>query len=181
MKMPRPRMSLREKLEKYTLRSDQENCWIWIGPKFRYGYGKLDLCVNHKNKTFSAHRCAWENAFGPIPTGLLVCHRCDNPLCVNPDHLFLGTNKENSQDMVLKGRSLKGDKNPLRIHPELVRRGELIHTSVIKECDVHMIRKMYSKSMSVKEIAYKLGVTKKIVYNVLGGRAWAWLKEKTEI
>jgi DNA-binding CsgD family transcriptional regulator len=79
-----------------------EECWEWTG--FRVpplGYGRFRL---NDEQTW-AHRVSWELTFGPIPEGLQVCHRCDNPPCVRPDHLFLGTPLDNVRDMIGKGRA----------------------------------------------------------------------------
>ena len=79
----------------------QENgCWKWIGAKFHRGYGR----VNSGGKMLRANRVAYEISKGDIPVGMVVCHKCDVPLCVNPDHLFLGTIKDNVDDMIRKGR-----------------------------------------------------------------------------
>jgi hypothetical protein len=77
-------------------------CWIWLGAIDGAGYGhKGD---GRRGRTIGAHRWAWKIVNGPIPRGMSVCHRCDVPLCVNPDHLFLGSQKDNLQDMRTKGR-----------------------------------------------------------------------------
>jgi hypothetical protein len=76
-------------------------CWPWLASLTRKGYGKFGINV----KTYEAHRVAWMIFNGAI-NGMCVCHRCDNPLCVNPNHLFLGTNKDNVLDMVAKGRNV---------------------------------------------------------------------------
>lgn len=91
----------------------------WLAGKFSHSYGQFKL--QRENKL--AHRCSYEHFVGEIPEGLVVMHRCDNPVCVRPDHLSVGTHAENAQDMVQKGRSLKGDKSPARLYPETRARG----------------------------------------------------------
>ena len=77
-----------------------DNCWEWLAGRFPTGYGAFHI----KRKQYLAHRVAWKLMYGPIPEGFLVCHHCDNPPCVRPDHLFLGTYKDNTRDMLNKGR-----------------------------------------------------------------------------
>lgn len=79
----------------------ETDCHIWIGYRNPAGYGVFIV----DRKPVGAHRMAWRLANGPIPDGMLVCHRCDNPSCVNPDHLFLGTQLDNMRDMVKKKRA----------------------------------------------------------------------------
>lgn len=76
-------------------------CWVWLGTRHGKGYGH----VKSGGVVRKAHRVSWEMVHGPIPDGLLVCHRCDNPPCVRPDHLFLGTARDNTQDSISKGRT----------------------------------------------------------------------------
>lgn len=76
-------------------------CWLWTGSKrSEMGYGNVKIA----SRSFAAHRVSWEIVYGPIPPQLKVLHQCDVPACVNPDHLFLGTDKDNHQDKVSKGR-----------------------------------------------------------------------------
>jgi len=75
-------------------------CWLWTAGVFKDGYGKMEIKYQYKR----AHRISWMIFRGEIPDGMCVCHSCDTPLCVNPDHLFLGTRRENNQDAARKGR-----------------------------------------------------------------------------
>jgi hypothetical protein len=77
-------------------------CWIWRRAKSDFGYG---IVYRPGVGLVRAHRMAWEMTQGPIPSGLVVLHKCDTPACINPDHLRIGTKKQNSEDMVLKGRT----------------------------------------------------------------------------
>ena len=86
----------------------ESGCWIWVGWKGPRGYGG----VYRNHRRLYAHRVAWELYHGEIPKGLCVLHQCDVPCCVNPDHLFLGSHKDNMRDMVLKNRSTRGSRNP---------------------------------------------------------------------
>ena len=81
----------------------QSGCIEFMGKRQNKGYGHIGS-GGHKGRTLLAHRVAWELANGPIPDGLLVCHRCDNPPCCNPEHLFLGTKSDNALDQIGKGR-----------------------------------------------------------------------------
>ena len=78
-----------------------DGCWEWTGTRHSWGYGLLG---GRRKVHLRAHRVSWEIHFGPIPAGLYILHHCDNPRCVRPDHLFLGTHRDNMADMVKKGR-----------------------------------------------------------------------------
>lgn len=78
-------------------------CWVWTGATRHFGYGVINM-GGHKGRIESAHRVSWVIHYGPIPDNICVLHTCDNPLCIRPDHLFLGTRADNNHDMQQKGR-----------------------------------------------------------------------------
>lgn len=91
----------------------ESGCWVWMGSRNTLGYANTVL----KNQRWMAHRLAWVLAKGRIPTGKFICHKCDNPSCINPEHLFVGDHTENQRDMVAKGRHTKQVAVCLRGHP----------------------------------------------------------------
>ena len=98
---PKPRGPLEFR---FWLKVEKTNeCWKWHGAKHPFGYGMIQRGFK-PHKKITAHRASWEIHFGVIPYGMNVLHKCDNPECTNPDHLFVGTFKDNSRDMYHKGR-----------------------------------------------------------------------------
>lgn len=128
------------------------DCWEWTGAKKPTGYG---LCTV-KRKIHRAHRLSYEMAYGPIPDGLCVCHRCDNPSCVNPDHLFLGTIEDNMRDMVSKGRNSD-------------RRGAKNAMAKLNSGQAAFIR---SSNMRQSWLATMFGVSNALIHNIKNGRHW---------
>lgn len=128
-----------------------EKCWEWTGHKCRFGYG---LFYGHTR----AHRASWELHNGKIPPGMFVCHRCDNPSCVNPEHLFLGTRADNNRDRARKGRSATGERHGL---------------SKLLSGEVAEIRAKRAKGMSMRKIAGQYGICAASVFKVVHGATWA--------
>ena len=100
-------MKDQERILKHSNQATENGCWIWNGAVSKVGYG---LCGSEEHKTKSAHRTSYEAFVSKIPEGKVIAHICDNRLCVNPAHLWLATHKENSQDMVNKKRSARGER-----------------------------------------------------------------------
>lgn len=161
-------MSNKPLINKFTEKvriDDVTGCWIWVGGMRYKGYGAFRIGLKHE----SAHRAAWIIYRGEIPDGLSVCHHCDNPSCVNPDHLFLGTAKDNTQDMIQKGRQVSG----LRLHPERAARGEHNGNSKLTEDEVRAIRLSYSLySISKSELARWYHVDHKLISEIVNYRIW---------
>jgi hypothetical protein len=140
-----------------------------MGEKNQDGYGKLGWRRGHRVR---AHRCAWEVAFGPVPPGSLVCHRCDNPSCVNPAHLFLGDHADNAADKVAKGRHPRGPGSHPNGNPV---RGERVNTAVLTEELVRYIRARYRRGVwgrGYETIARELGLPLTIVRDVVTHDTW---------
>lgn len=147
-----------------------KSCWLWIAGLGRGGYGKFGV---RGNRTVAAHRYAYETQIGPIPDGLLVCHDCDNHLCVRPSHLFLGTHKDNTQDAIKKGRFASGNRHPSCTRPEYVRRGEAQNTAKLTAVKVAAIRKRPADNQSL--LANEFGVSQALISRVLLRKCWKHL------
>lgn len=141
-------------------------CWIWTGGKSlsrRVGKNAYYGYVNFFGKLMSAHRASWILHYGEIPDEMCVCHKCDNPICCNPEHLFLGTDKENIADKISKGR-------------QNLPRGESHHGAILKEQNVVKIKDMLLKGKKSSELAKQFGVSENCIYNIKYGRTWKWIK-----
>lgn len=133
-------------------------CWLWTGTVGHFGYGILKTSVGGDGKrgNLYAHRASWIIAHGDIPSGQCVLHHCDNPPCVNPQHLFLGTKGVNAADMVSKGRQA---------------RGWTIRKTLTVE-SVRTIRQLAGRDVAAKAIAVRIGCSVSAVRHVLKGRVW---------
>ena len=130
------------------------DCWIWNASKDKKGYGNFYF----NGKKTLAHRASFEIHNDKIPVGFLVCHKCDNPSCVNPDHLFLGTYKDNTDDMMKKKRG--------NMHNE-----ENHFGAKIKKEQIKIIFNM-SSNFSQREIAQKFNVSQCVIQNILHHKTW---------
>lgn len=143
------KLSVQEQFKSYIKVADSD-CHEWQGGLLKSGYGGF--------RSRPAHRWIWEHANGAIPIGLLVRHKCDNPPCVNVDHLELGTVADNSNDMVIRGRSLIGVLN---------------HANKLTEQQVLEIKKaIRDRTALQKDLALKYGVTPTLITSIKKGRAW---------
>lgn len=151
-----------------------DGCWAWASSKSRDGYGKISVNIEGRCKSLRAHRVSWEIHNGPIPEGLLVCHHCDNPECTNPDHLFLGTVKDNSEDMVAKGRSVRGSKRA----PDTTPRGEKNSHAILTEDDVRYIRQLYHSdaTQTTIRLAAQFGVQTACISKIVLRHSWKHVK-----
>lgn len=141
---------LRRRLANKTSAPNADGCMLWLGAKAHFGHG---IIVVHGKKRH-AHRVSWGVHCGPIPEGMVVCHRCDVPACVNPDHLFLGTDADNFNDMRSKHRHAFGARNGI---------------AKLTESEVLQIR---ADTRTNKAIAQDYGVTDVLISKIRRGEVW---------
>lgn len=156
-----------ERFWSFVDRQSDDRCWPWLGATDKDGYGVFGLST--KIKTVRASRFAWTLEHGD-PGKLLVLHTCDNPPCVNNvRHLLLGTPKQNSEDMVKKGRCHPG----LKGRPELAVRGEDHGLTTLTEEMVSEIRRRYRpRVVTLHQLGAEYGVSYSTIFNVVNGKTW---------
>lgn len=159
----------------YRGKKEDAFCWEWTGPRLKdQGYGVLFLNQNRENgrrMVASAHRYAYTSEVGVIPDDLCVMHTCDNPPCTNPAHLRVGTRGENNSDRSKKGRSSSREFTADDRERYSKRfRGEGSGTAKLTEEQARFIK--YERTMPIKEIVAKLGISKTTVGHIRCGRAW---------
>ena len=130
------------------------DCWVWIGATMNTGYGAF----NYRGTVFLAHRKAYECFVGPIPTGLHVLHKCDNRACINPNHLYAGTDLDNSRDKIARDRQSRGTTHG---------------ASKLTEDDVRRIRLLYEvKSLNQYELAEMFGVNQAAISRLVNRKSY---------
>lgn len=181
----------KEHVEAFWSRVDKSagdtECWKWIGGRSSDVYGAL--WIPWLKKSGLAHRASFFLSNGFLPDGKLVCHSCDNPICCNPAHLWLGTNAENIQDCADKGRHpwknglpvkpehrARGIRTGAYTHPESVRHGSEKSNAKLHESDIPHIRKSVALGFTNIEVAKKYGVSREAISQIINGRTWRHVK-----
>lgn len=150
---------------KVKIEEAEDGCWNWTGKKDKNGYGIVSVRSKKTRKYFRAHRLSWESINGAITKGLFVCHICDNPACIKPEHLFIGTPAENCKDMTDKGRRAKGvqTSNPGEKHPG----------AKLTEEQVKNIRSIFSKGgISKVDLGKQFGVSDSLIRAIVNRICW---------
>ncbi len=187
--------TLEECIERNTIPEPNTGCLLWIAAVSEKGYAMTSVGA----KTFRVSRLLFASLNGKIPNKMFVCHKCDQPSCVNDKHLFLGTAKQNTADMIAKGRRTKettqkgdlhwsrinpdwvakGVSNGANTHPEKRPRGETQGNHKLTEKSVFEIRAI-GNSMHKQDIADIYGVSRRTIGNILQGRGWRHLLPVSE-
>lgn len=152
-------------LFKRSFRKDiHTGCWLWLGPRSADGYGVMSV----KGRTYKAHRLSYFVFNHRLPQHLVVCHRCDVRLCVNPAHLFLGTPQDNVTDAKKKGRL---SPPPMATSETVAKHADHYKTSLNWE-KVREIRALGASGVPVKKIAQRVGASYSVCWSVIAGRTW---------
>jgi len=160
-----------------------DGCWIWTGNKTPQGYGSTYNAGYYEGRREHAHRISYRMAYGDFPREMLVCHKCDNPPCVRPDHLFLGTANDNQQDAKNKNRLPTGDRHWSHRRPDLVpkghkrpyaiwSRGSKNPQSKLTEQDILYIRELAHLKVKYRTIAKAFNVSDDSVEKIIHRKSW---------
>jgi hypothetical protein len=159
-----------ERLQNNSVPEPNTGCWLWLGFIDPCGYGRFKYKGERR-----AHRCSWMIANErPIPDGMIVMHKCDNPACVNPDHLVLGTIADNTHDMDSKGRgvTVTADDHYARREPQRLARGSRHGRAKLDEDKVRFIRLCCFNGQSQSKMARRFSVTEALVSQIVKHRIW---------
>lgn len=157
--------TLEERIARLVKINPITGCHEWQGSKKERGYGRISTGsrVDGTNRTEGAHGVAYRLAYGPVPSGKEVCHRCDNPSCVNPEHLFAGTRQDNVDDREAKGRN----------RPQ---RGSKSGTAKLTESIVQKARQQKAEGVPYTKLAKQYGVNRSTIRRAVIGKQWAHVR-----
>ncbi len=149
-------MTVQERFDAKYIPEPNSGCWLWDGAMDADGYGRISA---HGKSSALAHRVSYELHLGPVPEGMCICHKCDVPGCVNPQHLFAGTSSDNAMDRNAKDRQFDT-------------RGSGNGRANLSESDIPGIRSRIAAGESPAKIARDHGVTRRVIWLVKTGKAW---------
>lgn len=166
--------------EKVDKSKGENSCWEWTRYKDKDGYGQLRF----KGRMYLAHRFSYMTYVGAIPEGMLICHKCDNPSCVNPDHLFIGTHLDNKRDCIKKGRlnPRKGGDHHCRLHPELIIRGGEHYKAKLSNSQALEIRNLHSREgIKLKDAIRKYKISRSSFYRIINNKSYRTIGDSREV
>jgi hypothetical protein len=170
--LPLPEKVLKD-FQRRVTPGDPAQCWAWPGTVSLKGYGTLPVPEFHY---FLAHRVAYALSHNVDPGPQCVLHTCDNPPCVNPAHLWLGSKSDNSRDRTRKGRTAAGDRNGTHTHPDSVPKGVRRPAHKLTEDDVRTVRQLFSQGVLRSHLARRFQVSWMAIDALLQGHTWTHIR-----